>query len=44
VLAGVELTTGAAAVVGGALLIAAPDGSLPHADLSVLSRSPFTDW
>lgn len=39
----VELLTAAAAPVGGALLIARPDGSLRHADQAVLLGSPFTD-
>lgn len=43
-LATVELATGAAAVVGGALLAAAPDGSLLRADPAVLAGTPFTDW
>jgi hypothetical protein len=44
VLAAVELTTGAAALAGGTLLAAAPDGSLLRADPAVLAGTPFTDW
>jgi hypothetical protein len=43
-LARLEWATGAAALIGGGLLLAAPDGSLLHADLAVLADSPFTDW
>jgi hypothetical protein len=39
-----ELLVSAAALAGGALLMAAPDGSLLHASVSSLSASPFTDW
>lgn len=39
-----ELGTGAAALAGGALLLAAPDGSLLKADLVVLATTPFRDW
>jgi hypothetical protein len=39
-----ELATGTAAVVGGTLLIAAPDGSLLRADPSVLAGTTFTNW
>jgi peptidoglycan/LPS O-acetylase OafA/YrhL len=44
VLVGVELTTGVAAVAGGVLLAAAPDGSLLRADRAVLAGTPFADW
>lgn len=40
----VEFGTGVAALIGGSLLVAAPDGSLLHADAAVLSGSPFADW
>jgi hypothetical protein len=36
--------TGAAAVVGGSLLMVRPDGSLLQADRSALAGSPFRDW
>jgi hypothetical protein len=39
-----ELVTGAAGLVGGVLLAAAPDGSLLQADRAVLAGSPFSDW
>ena len=39
-----ELGTGTAALAGGVLLAAAPDGSLLHADPGVLAGSPFPDW
>ena len=39
-----ELTTGAAALGGGVMLMAAPDGSLLHADPEVLAGTPFADW
>lgn len=39
-----ELTTGAAALVGGVMLMAVPDGSLLHADPKVLAGTPFPDW
>lgn len=39
-----ELTAGLAAVVGGALLVAAPDGSLLQLDAAMLGGSPFSDW
>lgn len=39
-----ELVTGAAALAGGALLVAAPDGSLLKADPAVLAGTPFSDW
>jgi hypothetical protein len=44
VLVRLELITGAVALVGGALLAVAPDGSLLFSDLAALERSPFTDW
>jgi hypothetical protein len=43
-LAGLEIATGVAAVVGGGLLVAAPDGHLMQADAAVLAGGPFTDW
>jgi hypothetical protein len=43
-LVGLELGTGAAALAGGVLLMAAPDGSLLRADPAVLAGSPFPDW
>jgi len=43
-LAALELVTGAAGVVGGVLLAAAPDGSLLRADPGVLAGTPFDDW
>ena len=43
-LAALEFVTGAAGVVGGVLLVAAPDGSLLRADPSVLAGTPFGDW
>jgi hypothetical protein len=36
--------TGAAAVLGGSLLAASPDGSLLRAKQSALAGSPFRDW
>ena len=36
--------TGAAGLAGGALLMAAPAGSLLHADPAALAGSPFRDW
>lgn len=39
-----EMVTGAAALIGGVLLAAAPDGSLLAADVAALEGSPFTDW
>jgi hypothetical protein len=39
-----ELTTGAAALVGGVMLMAVPNGSLLHADPNVLAGTPFPDW
>jgi hypothetical protein len=44
VLVVLELATGAAALAGGALLAAAPDGSLLKADPAVLAGTPFSDW
>jgi len=44
VLGGLELVTATAAVLGGALLVARPDGSLLHADQAVLRTGPFTYW
>jgi hypothetical protein len=44
VLAGAELVTGSAALVGGALLAVAPDGSLLNADPEVLAGSPSADF
>jgi hypothetical protein len=43
-LVALELATGTAALVGGALLAAVPDGSLLRADPAVLAGTPFTDW
>ena len=43
-LAALELAIGGTALAGGALLIAAPDGSLLRADPSALTGSPFADW
>ncbi len=39
-----EMVTAGTAVIGGLLLIAAPDGHLLAADRSVLVGSPFADW
>jgi multisubunit Na+/H+ antiporter MnhB subunit len=39
-----ELVTGAAALAGGALLVAVPDGSLLRADPKALTGTPFADW
>jgi hypothetical protein len=39
-----ELVTGATGLVGGVLLVVAPDGSLLRADPATLSGSPFGDW
>jgi hypothetical protein len=36
--------TGSAALAGGLLLVAAPDGSLLAADPRALHGSPFADW
>ena len=44
ILAILELVTGAAALAGGALLTAVPDGSLLRADPKVLTGTPFADW
>ena len=44
ILVGLELITGATALVGGALLAIAPDGSLLAADPAVLAGSPFADY
>src|SRR4051812_28821719 len=44
VLVGLELFTGATALVGGVLLAIAPDGSLLAADPAVLTASPFADY
>jgi hypothetical protein len=44
VLAGLELSTGAAALAGGVLLAVAPDGSLLKADPAALVGSPFPDY
>ncbi len=43
-LVGAELCTGGAAMAGGLLLIASPDGSLLHAKLSAVAGTPFSDW
>ena len=43
-LVALELMAGAAAVAGGVLLAAAPDGSLLRADPAVLAGTPFNDW
>jgi len=39
-----ELVTGVLALLGGMLLVIAPDGSLLGADPAVLNRTPFPDW
>lgn len=44
ILAGLELFTGATALVGGVLLAVAPDGSLLNAEPAVLAGSPFPDY
>ena len=44
VLAVLELVTGAAALAGGALLVAVLDGSLLRADPRALTGTPFADW
>lgn len=44
VVAGLELFTGTAALAGGVLLAAAPDGSLLQADPAALAGSPFADY
>jgi hypothetical protein len=41
---GIEVFVGLAAVAGGALLAAAPDGRLLAADPAVLKGTPFTDY
>jgi hypothetical protein len=43
-LIGLEFGTAAAAVVGGLLLTARPDGALLQAPLTALADSPFRDW
>lgn len=43
-LIGIEAVTGAAAAIGGALLIARPDGHLIGARTSALTGSPFDTW
>jgi hypothetical protein len=43
-LVALELMTGVTGLVGGALLAAAPDGSLLRADPATLAGSPFSDW
>jgi|tagenome__1003787_1003787.scaffolds.fasta_scaffold20782974_1 hypothetical protein len=44
ILVGLELFTGATALVGGLLLAIAPDGSLLDADPAALTGSPFPDY
>src|SRR4051812_22593129 len=44
ILVGLELFTGATALVGGLLLAIAPDGSLLDADPAALTGSPFADY
>ena len=44
VLVGLELTTGASALVCGGLLALRPDGSLLGLPVRVLDGTPFTDW
>jgi hypothetical protein len=44
VLADLELGTGGAALVCGALLVARPDGALLGLPREVPGNSPFTDW
>lgn len=44
VLVGVEFFTSSAALVGGLLLVAEPDGALLRAKMSALAGSPFSDW
>ncbi len=39
-----ELVTGVTGLAGGAMLAAAPDGSLLRADPAVLVGTPFSDW
>ena len=43
-LIGLESGTATAAVVGGLLLAARPDGALLQAPLAALAASPFPDW
>jgi len=43
-LIGIELGTGAAALVGGLLLAVRPDGSLLQMQPSALANGPFDDW
>lgn len=43
-LVGIEFATGTAGMIGGLLLVAAPDGSLLQADVAALTGSPFMDW
>jgi hypothetical protein len=43
-LVALELVTGAAALAGGVLLAAVPDGSLLRADPAVLAGTPFSNW
>ncbi len=43
-LVALELVTGVTGLVGGVLLMAAPDGSLLRADPATLAGSPFSDW
>jgi hypothetical protein len=44
ILVGLELFTGGMALVGGLLLVIAPDGSLLNADPAALAGSPFADY
>jgi len=44
ILVSLELATGAMALVGGGLLLVAPDGSLLQADPAALAGSPFSDY
>lgn len=43
-LIGLEIFTAVTALVGGALFIAQPDGSLLGADQALLAGTPFGDW
>ena len=43
-LVALELVTGVFAIVGGVLLIGAPDGHLLATDRHALAQSPFVDW
>ena len=43
-LIGIESVTGTSAAIGGALLIARPDGHLVGAHTSALAGSPFDTW